>query len=213
MANSKRRCSLKSCDDPYFRPEDGIIGRDGKLAFCKFDHQVQYGLETGKKLRAKKVKQESVDRKKAFYADDLPHQKALTQTVCNKLVSLLDAGKTCISCGRPLRGGRFQNASHLKSVGSNSFLRYSPVNIHMACVNCNEYQSGNIEGYKVGLVERYGQSMLDYLESAPRVKAWTCEELLQLRTDMNAEIRALQKDQPATRNWRALPQVQEQQAA
>lgn len=212
MANSLRKCALKSCSKR--KPRLSMIIK-GVNAWCDSECQSAHALLNLKNLRAandrtaknaeKEKRKAARAKKEAFYANDLTKQKALTQAAANKLCSLLDAGQNCISCGRPLRGGRFQHSSHFKSRGANSFLRYSMLNLHLSCVVCNQHFSGNVEGYREGLKERYGQPILDYLDNAPRVKDWECAELISLRAILNAEIRHINKGNPPSRDWRAIP--------
>lgn len=212
MATATRKCALKSCSKRN-PPETMII--KGVNAWCDNDCQTAHALLNLKNLRAandrtaknaeKEKRKAARAKKEAFYANDLTKQKALTQTAANKLCSLLDAGRNCISCGRPLRGGRFQHSSHFKSRGANSFLRYSMLNLHLSCVVCNLWKSGEIEGFRAGLIERYGQPLLDCLDNAPRSKDWTIPELTELRTIMNAEIRRLQRGESPSRDWRTIP--------
>jgi hypothetical protein len=157
---------------------------------------------------AKEARRQSRRKKVEYYERDAGKQRELTQKACNKLVATLDRDLPCISCGRPRAIGKRRNASHLKSVGSNSFLRYSLLNIHDACMPCNQYKSGNIEGYKKGLVERYGPAMLEYLETAPRVREWSCEELIAMRAEFAAETRRIEKGLEPTKAWRELPPAQ-----
>ena len=75
----------------------------------------------------------------------------------------------CISCGKP-DNGDVRHASHFKSRGANSFLRYHPMNVNASCVKCNVYNSGALDGYTLGIIGKYGIDALEYLNSAPRVK-------------------------------------------
>lgn len=207
MANSKIQCSC-GCKTRE-RREDMMKMPNGKH-FINEDHVAAF--VTNPKIKRKREVDEAKERRKEhrlkkadFYSKDPVKQKALTQAAANKLCSLLDAGKPCISCGRPLRGGRFQHSSHFKSRGASSFLSYSLLNLHLSCVVCNQWRSGEIEGYRKGLLERYGQWILDYLDNAPRSKEWECDELITLRKEYNAEIRHIEKGNPPTKSWRELP--------
>jgi hypothetical protein len=211
VPTATRKCSYKLCSVGRFRREDGII--KGVNAWCNHDCQSKHALANLAKLRAKQdraERQSFKQRKVQFYTNDVARQKALTQTVANKLCMLLDKGKPCISSGIPDDGvPRKRNASHFKSRGSNSFLRYSMLNLHAATAHDNNFKSGNIEGYRQGLKERYGQWIVDYLDNAPRRKEWTCEELLELRRLYNEEIRHIQAGNPPTRPWRVLPEQEQ----
>jgi hypothetical protein len=209
MANSKSRCL--HCRE--YHPSDSVL-RLPAGSFCSLQHAVDYGRAKAQKARekaqkAKEKAQAAVHKaqKVEFEANDIQHQHKLTQSTVNRLCLLLDQGKPCISCGRPDQGGRMRNASHFKSRGANSFLRYDLRGLHASCVPCNLYQSGNIEGYRQGLLERYGSAIVEYLDTAPRVKAWTAPELIQMRSEVSEEIRRLERGESPSRNWRQLLQT------
>jgi hypothetical protein len=197
VANAKRRC--RYCKS-YGSPEDGKI-INGAF-YCSLDHAIAYG-----KAKAPQALRKAHRAQKAAYAaQDTTKLKNSTQAAVNKLCRLLDQGRPCISCGRPDEGGNKRNASHLKSRGANSAIRYSLINIHASCVVCNQWQSGNVEGYRKGLFERYGQAMLDYLDSAPRLRDWTPDDLRQIAKEARDEIKRIESGQGQSRDWRALPE-------
>jgi hypothetical protein len=164
------------------------------------DHAIAYGRQNAPKALQKAHKAQ----KAAYRAKDTGALKKAAQAAVNKLCRLLDQGRPCISCGRPDEGGNKRNASHLKSRGANSAIRYSLINIHASCVVCNQWQSGNVEGYRKGLVERYGQAMLDYLDSAPRLKDWSAEELTQIIAEARKEVKRLESGLTVSKYWRSL---------
>jgi hypothetical protein len=197
VANAKRRC--RWCKQ-YGSPADGQI-INGAF-YCSLDHAIAYG-----KAKAPQALRKAHRAQKAAYvAKDTTRLKNSTQAAVNKLCRLLDQGRPCISCGRPDEGGRKRNASHYKSRGSNSFLRYDLRNLTMSCSRCNLELSGNLLGYREGILERYGQAMLDYLDSAPRLRDWTPDELRQITKEARAEIKRIESGQGQSRDWRALPE-------
>lgn len=202
MANSKFRCL--HCRE-YFQSESVLRLPAG--SFCTYQHAIDYGLAKSKKAKEKAQKATHKAQKAQVKAGDIRHQHKLTQATVNRLCLLLDQGKPCISCGRPDGGGRLRNAGHFKSRGANSGLRYDLLNLHGQCVPCNLYQSGNIEGYRSGLIERYGSAIVEYLDTAPRVRAWTAPELIQMRSEVSEEIRRLERGESPSRNWRELLQT------
>lgn len=44
--------------------------------------------------------------------------------------------------------------------------RFSEENCNAQCITCNRHNSGNIEGYRRGLIRKYGESTVLSLESA-----------------------------------------------
>lgn len=180
--------------------------------FCSYEHAMAYlatpeGAEKHKKAKVKLEKiKEKEHRKKTreFYRRDLKWQHKRTQTAFNKMRRLeefkwfQDRGlePACISCG----GTKMDWAcGHLKTVASSGVLRYNRVNTHLQCNrNCNEKKSGNIENYKLGLLERYGENiggaMLEYLDITQHKTAdWTWQQLEQMRKEFNARIRKLEQ--------------------
>jgi hypothetical protein len=87
------------------------------------------------------------------------------QAVFNKWIRQRDAGKGCISCG-----GGVHNAGHLYHAHIYSALRFNEVNVQGQCVPCNLAKGGNPEGFRQGLLKRYGEDKVNLLDSAARHK-------------------------------------------
>lgn len=69
----------------------------------------------------------------------------------------------CISCGRKLPicqadCGHYINRQHMS-------LRYSEINCNAQCRACNRFDEGNIQGYRRGLIEKYGEEKVILLEA------------------------------------------------
>ena len=195
MATSKRRC--RWCKT-YGSPEDGKV-INGAF-YCSLDHAIAYG----KAKAPQAIRKAHRAQKAAYLAQDTATLKKTAQAIVNKLCRLLDQGEPCISCGRPDEGGLKVNAGHYKSRGANSALRYNLINLHQQCVVCNLHKSGNAEGYRAGIIQRYGQAMLDYLDSAPRLKDWSAEELTQIIAEARKEVKRLESGLTVSKYWRSL---------
>lgn len=115
-----------------------------------------------------------------------------TQKACNDFVRTRDAGKPCVSCGKPDDGIR--HASHFRSVGSSPALRFDEANIHAACHKCNLFLHGNLIPYRAELVRRVGQSEVDRLEGPHEPKKYTIAELQDLKSHYRALTRQLLKE-------------------
>jgi hypothetical protein len=106
------------------------------------------------------------------------------QAAFNKYVRLRDVHKPCISCGTPLQseslGGGF-DAGHYRSRGAAGHLRFNLLNVHGQCKRCNRYLSGNVAEYRIGLVSRIGQNMIDKLESDNEQKTFDVEYLIRIK--------------------------------
>ncbi|MEJ2820693.1 recombination protein NinG, partial [Streptococcus pneumoniae] len=87
-----------------------------------------------------------------------------------------DEGKECVSCGNPLIGksnyltGSAIDASHYRSRGAASHLKFNVFNVHSACTRCNRQLSGNAVEYRIRLIDRIGLERVERLEAdnAPR---------------------------------------------
>lgn len=102
----------------------------------------------------------------------------------------------------------------MKTAGGHPELALDLRNIHgQANQLCNLRKSGNLagdkhsKGYRQGIIDRYGQKMLDYLESYHPPKNWTCDELIKLRAEYAAEIRYIDKHGVPSKDWRSLEQI------
>lgn len=111
----------------------------------------------------------------------------------NRYVRLRDRNKPCVSCDRPANWQGQWHASHLKSVGANSALRFNLWNINKACSICNNYLSGNIGEYKARLPARIGQERFDFIESHNRSRTFTRDYLARIRSVFAKRCRVLER--------------------
>jgi predicted nucleic acid-binding Zn ribbon protein len=141
---------------------------------------------------------------KEYNRRDLKWQHKQTQPAFNKLRRLQefkwfkDRGlePSCISCGKPIGNDQWCNG-HYKTVGSNGRLRYDPLNSYLQHNrSCNMGRSGDIGNYEKGLVKRFGKDegkkIMDYCQSQNAPKKWTWQELEDMRSGFNVEIKALE---------------------
>lgn len=143
--------------------------------------------------RAKRQKAEEREhRKKLADSKPLAHWLELTERVVNHFILTRDAALTCISCGT---GTTVQwEAGHYRNVGSHPSIRFDLRNIHKQCHRCNFELSGNKDGYRIGLVERYGADFMDWLEGPHPTAKFTREALAEIRREAAAETRRLKKE-------------------
>lgn len=69
----------------------------------------------------------------------------------------------CISCGqiKPIEQGdcgHYINRQHMST-------RYSEMNCNCQCRRCNRFDEGNVQGYRLGLVAKYGEARVAMLEA------------------------------------------------
>jgi len=96
------------------------------------------------------------------------------QTVFNRWIRLRDAGRPCISCGR-IHTGQI-HAGHYRSTKAAPHLRFDEDNCHSQCAPDNTYLSGNVIGYRRGLIERIGLERVEAIECDNRIHRWTIAE-------------------------------------
>lgn len=213
MTNRTRRCKAIINDvkcrekfTPKFNAEWWCCDKHRDVIVQETLAKVRVKNERAQKAVQKRekveFKKETSRRKKKLLENDLSAQKKLTQKAVNKLVLLFDKGKPCISCDNTNPNIKY-DAGHYKTVGSHPELRYNLKNINRQCNNyCNVNHSGNIngahgsKGQKVGIIERYGQERLDYLDGPHERIKYTCADLIEFRKEVNQIIRDIDKGDP-----------------
>jgi hypothetical protein len=183
-----RKCANRACDNTY------LPGNDLRVCWCSIECGLVVAQERAAKKKAKEARIERAETKKRL-EKIVPMSVHLdrTQAVINAYVRLRDADKGCISCPRPASWGGQWHASHYKSRGANSALRFNLWNLHKACSICNNHLSGNMTGYVPGLIERIGQEKVDMLDNFERSRTYTIEYLARMRKVFNKKMRRLEK--------------------
>ena len=152
-----------------------------------------------------KTIQDKLNRKAVRDLDrqSLPWQHKQTQKVFNELRRLQefkwfsDRGlePVCISCGKPLGKDQWCNG-HFKSVGASGRLRYDFMNSYLQHNHrCNQQKSGDVKNYELGLLSRFGKDegrfIINYCETNNKPIKRTWQELEELRSTFNKEIKTL----------------------
>jgi len=208
MANSRFRCL--HCRE--YHPSDSVL-RLPAGSFCSLQHAVDYGRAKAQKARekAQKAAQKAHKREKRQLVENhYPTQVRLTRVAAQRLANRLDQRLPCICCSAP-RGTAQFCGGHYKTAGGHPELALDLRNIHGQRNRlCNQAKSGNIHGdkhshgYTEGLRWRYGEELVEWLESYKAPVRYTCDELRAIRTMYDAEIRLLEQGGQPTRDWRTL---------
>ena len=91
--------------------------------------------------------------------------KAKLDQIFSEYIRLRDTNENgfgkCISCGKIIHwkdgdAGHYTNRKHMS-------LRYDGKNVNLQCRACNRFDEGCMIGYNHGLVEKYGDGVIDYL--------------------------------------------------
>lgn len=129
--------------------------------------------------REKEDRRQTRERKREL--KPRPQLLAEAQTEFNRYVRLRDAGRPCTSCGRDAQWGGQWHASHLRSVGAASALRFHLWNVWRACSICNHHLSGNVAEYERRLRTFIGDARVDWLRAQNKPAEFSREYLERLR--------------------------------
>ena len=145
-----------------------------------------------KKAKKAASDERKVTREKLDALRKQPELKALAQRAFNKFIRARDAGKPCISCGKPDTGeANSTDCGHFRSVGSAPHLRFTEHNAAGQCKKCNLFLSGNAVEYRKGLIERIGIRYVEILEADYALRKYTKEGLVEIAKHYNAETKKL----------------------
>lgn len=73
-------------------------------------------------------------------------------------------------------------------------MRFDERNCHAQSKHDNQYLAGNAVDYRIGLVARIGVDAVEALEADNTPHKWTREELIAIRDEYRAKLRALKKE-------------------
>lgn len=135
--------------------------------------------------------------KQPKYVGSLKKRKGLmvkAQGLCNKAARKRDVngstGTNCISCKIWYPYERLDGGHFIPSTAST--VRFDMRNINAQCWKCNRYLSGNSRHYLKGMIAKYGQEVVDELESQEfTTRKWTVEELEQIIEKAQAYIKEM----------------------
>lgn len=134
--------------------------------------------------KEKKVRKDAL-KSKSDWLNDL-------QVVVNKYVRLRDSGKPCCSCDKPDDGTHQRHASHYRSVGACSALRFNLKNIHASCQQCNTAKSGNLLEFRIRLVAKHGVEYVEWLESQNQVVRYDLDYINRFKRIFNKKAKLKQ---------------------
>lgn len=182
-----KKCSNRACRGPYMP--------DAKQPFktwCSDDCATVIALERlAKQKEAKAKAARAEDKRKKQAGRTVKEWLKLAEKLVNQYVRLRDKDDGCISCHMPSHYDGIWTASHFKSVGSNSALRFNTWNIHKGCEQCNLFKSGNIAEYEKRLVLKIGAERVEWLKNHERVRKYDAEYLARLCAIARKKIRRM----------------------
>lgn len=196
MANKKKRC--KCCGD-YGEAAEGVQAPSGW--FIDYSHAIKHSIELSRKrterLRAKAVRAQAAearnaakrDRERKMEVKPLSYWMKRAQAAVNAYIRARDAGKPCISCGKPDDGSHQRHASHYRSVGGHPELRFCELNIWASCSVCNNYLSGNLVPFRAALVAKIGLDKVEFLEGPHEPKRYRKEDYQAIEAEYKAKLK------------------------
>ncbi|MES2942896.1 MAG: recombination protein NinG [Pseudomonadota bacterium] len=187
-----KKCAVASCRT-LFTPKQPFE------TWCSYGCGAVIGSAKLAKKKAKEALQEKRETKaKLEKFKGLPYWISETQKVFNQYCRLRDqlAGYPCISSGKPLDwSGNNVDCGHFRSRGSAPHLKFDERNAHSQTKYDNRYLSGNITGYRIGLIARIGLEAVEALESDQTPRKYTIADLQALKAHYAAKIKELKAKQ------------------
>lgn len=129
----------------------------------------------------------------------LPEWQKEAQTAFNRYIRIRDLNKNCVSCGNPLISnsnyltGSAVDASHYRSRGAASHLKFNVFNVHSACTRCNRQLSGNAVEYRIRLIDRIGLERVERLEQDNTPRKYTIDYLKRVKAIFTRRARHYEK--------------------
>jgi len=167
----------------------GIAGRAKTEAIKKEAIRSKRKADAAER-KADAVKRESQKSRSLWIAE--------AQTAFNAYVRARDVGQPCICCGRTSHGdsiGGTWDAGHYRSRGSSPHLRFDERNCHAQLKHCNRYLSGNVVGYRAGLIQRIGLETVEALEADQAPRKLSIDDLKAVKATYTAKAKELKAAQ------------------
>lgn len=160
---------------------------------CSLPCALEYSRRPAK---ARKSASEALQRKIDREAREAikPRSKWLSeaQSAFNQYIRFRDSHLPCVSCGQSPNEGQ-RHASHYRSVGAASHLRFNCWNVHASCAQCNSMKSGNVIEYRIALVKKIGADRVGALDQSNEAKKFDIEYLKRVKTIFARRARQYKK--------------------
>ena len=177
-------CKVCRCEYVKTRPLQKVCGTS-----CAISHA---NALADKKKAKEAAHDRARTREKLEAMVTYPQLLKRAQMAFNGFIRARDAGKPCISCGRPLGSEpNSYDAGHYRSVGSAPHMRFVEDNTFGQCKHCNNHLGGNHVEYRKGLIERIGIRAVELIESDQTTRKYTREGLIELAKHYRAETRKM----------------------
>lgn len=141
---------------------------------------------------AKKVERETDKARKEALKSRSDWAKE-AQSEFNKFIRLRDCDLGCISCDKGSAWVGQWHASHFRSVGAATAVRFNEYNVHKSCSVCNNHLSGNISQYRPRLIEKIGLERVEFLESQNHAARYSIDYLKRIKEIYSRKYKRLER--------------------
>lgn len=198
----RRKCTV--CREWFHpvRPEQYVCSYECACVHGKAANDAAKA-EKQRKEKKRRLEEEKAGRKRRQEKRDSFKTKAQwdkeAQSAFNRYIRIRDEGKECVSCGNPLVGksnyltGSAIDASHYRSRGAASHLKFNTFNVHSACTRCNRQLSGNAVEYRIRLIKRIGLERVEKLEADNDPRRFDIPYLKRIKSLFTRKAKVLEK--------------------
>ena len=162
--------------------------RFGLTYACSVEHALAFVNAQAAKRERIRLRQRKAELK------TLPQLVKEAQQSFNSYIRARDYELPCISCGdfTPMTRGGDYDCGHYRSVGANPELRFHEQNANKQCKRCNSHLSGNIANYRIGLLMKYGETVVAEIEGPHEPLKLTRDDARRIKAEYKAKLKALQ---------------------
>lgn len=163
---------------------------------CAMQHVVEQSER--KKKRQEKLQRDELRMRRERLKTHAEWLKE-AQAAFNRYIRWRDFGKECASCGGILISnsnyitGSAVDASHYRSRGAASHLRFNVFNVHAACTRCNRQLSGNAVEFRIRLINRIGLERVESLERDNTPRKFDIDYLKRMKSIFTRRARHYEK--------------------
>lgn len=167
---------------------------------CAIAFNKQRDAEIAAREQRKREREKSADLKQRREAlKTRAEWEREAQAAFNRYIRIRDMYQECISHPGKLISnsnyitGSAVDASHYRSRGAASHLRFNVFNVHAACTRCNRQLSGNAVEYRIRLIERIGLERVERLESDAGPRKFDIDYLKRVKSIFSRRARHYEK--------------------
>lgn len=167
---------------------------------CAIAFNKQRDAEIAAREQRKREREQSADlRQRREALKTRAEWEREAQAAFNRYIRMRDMYQECISHPGKLISnsnyitGSAVDASHYRSRGAASHLRFNVFNVHSACTRCNRQLSGNAVEYRIRLIERIGLERVERLEADNDPRKFDIDYLKRVKSIFTRRARHYEK--------------------